>query len=456
MDSLLQAHLQNIFGDEYSDFINALKQEPVTSIRLNTKKYLNELALTKVLWTNSGYYLEKRPSFIFDPLMHGGTYYVQEASSMFLEYLLKQIKKDFEVNVALDLCAAPGGKSIILSDVLDDSLIVCNEVIQARVTILKENLIKWGNTNYVITNNDAKHFSNLDSFFDLILIDAPCSGEGMFRKDTKAMEEWNPNLVDLCAARQKRILGDIYNSLSSDGILIYSTCTYNTKENTENIEWLCNEFNFEVLNFEVPIEWGITKSSIKQGSAFSFQPHKTKGEGFFICVLKANKNKGKIQKRKHTKLFKLRDKDFSKESLPFDWKEDMCLITYRDEICLVNEAHLPSIELLLAHLNIKHLALGIGSFKHSSFIPSHDLAMQKMLSLKMPKTALDFTNAIRFLKCETIKINSNKVGWHLVTFNEITLGWVKIINASRINNYYPENYRILKPLPLDLNYEKII
>lgn len=456
MDSLLQAHLQNIFGDNYPDFINALKQDPITSIRLNSKKHLGKLTHSKVPWTTQGYYLEKRPSFIFDPLLHGGTYYVQEASSMFLEFILKQIKSTVEINTALDLCAAPGGKSIILSDVLSESLIVCNEVIQTRVNILKENLIKWGNANYVITNSDAKHFSNLDSFFDLILIDAPCSGEGMFRKDHKAMDEWNPNLVDLCTARQKRILADVYNSLGEEGILIYSTCTYNAKENIENIQWLCDEFGFEVLNFEIPNEWGITKNIVEQGSSFSFYPHKTKGEGFFICALKANKNKGKVQKRKHTKLFKLRDKEFSKEALPFNWREDFCLINFKNEICLVDEKHLPNIELLLAHLNIQHIALSIGSFKHSSFIPSHDLALQSSIKLNAPRIALDYENAIQFFKCGAIKIDTLNTGWHIVAFNESPLGWIKIINANRINNYYPEHYRILKAMPSDFNYEKTI
>src|ERR1044071_5586576 len=200
-------------------------------------------SMDKIPWTEYGHYLSQRPSFTFDPLFHAGCYYVQEASSMFLEQALKQtidLSKPLRV---LDLCAAPGGKSThILSLISKDSLLVSNEVIRSRAKILKDNIVKWGYSNVVVTNNDPKDFQRLENHFDVIVVDAPCSGSGLFRREPEAIEEWSINNVQLCCQRQQRILADIIPALKGGGILIYSTCSYSPQEDEQIVQWMRNEF----------------------------------------------------------------------------------------------------------------------------------------------------------------------------------------------------------------------
>ena len=265
-----------------NDFLAALQTEQPVSIRLNSLKldtsthpesYIfpasypaalrgqGEVRLpqdsVRVPWCESGYYLPNRPAFTFDPLFHAGGYYVQEAASMFLEQAMRR-----SVGAPcrmLDLCAAPGGKSSLASTLLPKgSLLVANEVIRQRSQILAENLTKWGCPNTIVTNSDPADFGQLDNFFDVLLTDVPCSGEGMFRKDPVAVSEWSPQNVELCYQRQRRILSDVWPSLKPGGIAIYSTCTYNVHEDEENIAWICQELGAEVLEVPVSADWGIT------------------------------------------------------------------------------------------------------------------------------------------------------------------------------------------------------
>ena len=282
-----------LLGDEeYDKLAVALQQEPPVSIRLNQLK-INHSLSDKVPWSSEGFYLEERLTFTFDPLFHAGCYYVQEASSMFVEQVLRQyITGPVKM---LDLCAAPGGKSTHARSVLPEgSLLVANEVIRNRSQILAENLTKWGHPDVVVTNNDPADFSALLSFFDVILTDVPCSGEGMFRKDPVAVEEWSPENVEICWQRQRRIIADIWDALKPGGILIYSTCTFNTKEDEENARWIQQEYGGEPLTVQVQENWNITgdllsdkgdhsKSSIP---VYHFFPHKTKGEGFFLVAFR--------------------------------------------------------------------------------------------------------------------------------------------------------------------------
>ena len=268
--------------EEVQQLCQALESEPVTSIRLNDKlDYLTFDADTEeVPWHEDGYYLSRRPQFTLDPLLHAGCYYVQEASSMFVGEVLQQyLKPD---SIVLDLCAAPGGKSTLISQFLgNEGLLVSNEVVRQRVFILSENIQKWGNGNTVVTHNPAADFGNkLPELFDCILVDAPCSGEGMFRKDEGAVAEWSMRNVQECAERQCDILDDVWEALKPGGILIYSTCTFNREENEKNAQWIADELGAEILPISHDPAWGITEG--KPG--YHFYPHKTKGEGFYICV----------------------------------------------------------------------------------------------------------------------------------------------------------------------------
>ena len=236
-------HTRALLGEgDYGKLVTSLNSEQPVSIRLNPMKpFAFRFGERAVPWCGSGFYLQGRPTFTFDPLFHAGCYYVQEASSMFVEQALRRYVGKEPV-VMLDLCAAPGGKSTHLRSLLpEDSLLVANEVIRNRSQILAENLTKWGHPDVVVSNSDPSDFARLEEFFDVILTDVPCSGEGMFRKDPVAVSEWSPENVEICWQRQRRIISDIWPCLKPGGILIYSTCTYNTKENEDKIRWISVE-----------------------------------------------------------------------------------------------------------------------------------------------------------------------------------------------------------------------
>ena len=279
-----------LLGNEFDSFEAALQADVPVSIRINEKKGAPIPAAdtpdNRVAWCDTGYYLPERLSFTFDPLFHAGAYYVQEASSMFLEQVIRShVKTPVR---CLDLCAAPGGKSTHLAACLPEgSLLVSNEVIRSRSHILAENIAKWGNPNCVVTNNDPKEIGRLTHFFDVIVADVPCSGEGMFRKDTDSTGEWSIANVALCAGRGRRIIHDIWNALKPGGLLIYSTCTYNTEEDEENVHHITEELGAEALPIPaVKDEWQITGPLKYNHPVYRFFPHKTKGEGFFLAALR--------------------------------------------------------------------------------------------------------------------------------------------------------------------------
>ena len=272
---------------ECNALCRALQADESVSIRTNTGK--NAPAPPQahpVPWTDNGFYLNRRPAFTFDPLFHAGFYYVQEAASMFIAQAVRRY-----VNrpvVMLDLCAAPGGKSTLVRNCLPQgSLLVANEVMRARSQVLAENLIKWGNPEVIVTNNDPADFSRLEERFDVILTDVPCSGEGMFRKDDRAISEWSSEGVELCWKRQRRIVADIWPCLKQGGILIYSTCTFNREENEDNVAWIASTLGAEVLPVDTETEWGITGNLTGEDfPVYRFLPHHTSGEGLFVAVLR--------------------------------------------------------------------------------------------------------------------------------------------------------------------------
>ena len=281
-----------VMGEErYNRFVEALNEEAPTSIRLNPLKislttHHSPLTTHHVPWCPEGYYLEGRPQFTFDPLFHAGCYYVQEASSMFITHILRQ-SGDCPQNI-LDMCAAPGGKSTAMRSVLPEgSTLVSNEPIPTRAQILLENITKWGWDNCIVTNNYPRDFRKAKAKFDVILCDVPCSGEGMFRKDPNAISEWSLQNVEKCWRLQREIVADAWECLVPGGWLIYSTCTYNTKENEENVRWIIEEYGAEALDIPTEPEWGITGSLLSDFDApvYRFIPGFTRGEGLFMAVL---------------------------------------------------------------------------------------------------------------------------------------------------------------------------
>ena len=318
-------YTRQLMGDErFERYLKSFEEEPPVSIRLNPRK-VGEMRGEPVPWCRNAYYLPQRPNFTMDPLFHAGCYYVQEAASMFLDEVIRQIRNeelgirndDYQTSPeanprqsnhnssfliphfsflishlanALDLCAAPGGKSTLLRAALpDDCVLYSNEPIRQRANILLENVTKWGYPNHIVTNNYPEVFRKSKQRFDLILCDVPCSGEGMFRKDEATIREWSPQNVERCWQLQRSIVSDAWACLAPGGLLIYSTCTFNTKENEENVRWFLDTFDdAEILPVDVRPEWNITGSLLPGFDApvYRFIPGITRSEGLFMCVMR--------------------------------------------------------------------------------------------------------------------------------------------------------------------------
>lgn len=427
---------KEILKDEFSDFMTALDSPSPVSVRVNNKKAIIP-SDKKVTWCNSGFYLDERPLFTADPLFHAGTYYVQEASSMFLWQALEQwVAKESTV---LDLSAAPGGKSTLISQFLNEKgFLVSNEIVRSRANILAENMIKWGNENVMVSNNSPKDFQNLPSYFDVIVVDAPCSGEGMFRKDADSIGEWSEQNVMMCSARQKDILTDVWNSLKTGGILIYSTCTYNREENEMNVEWIENELGAKVLPLDIKKFPEITATE----KGYRFYPHKTKGEGFFISVLKKTsesplptKNKTRNQTKKIAS-----DELLLKNQLQN--QENWEVISENNFISAIPKIHLEKTEILKKTLKVIHFGITLAEVKGKDFIPHISLALSKKINLeKIATVDVDRNTAIQYLRKETIYLPDTSKGFVLLKYENVPIGWVKNV-GNRCNNLYPNEWRI--------------
>lgn len=431
-------------GEEWPAFLASLQQPAPASVRIHPMKNVPELPFCdNVPWCASGRYLSTRPLFTLDPLYHGGTYYVQEASSMFLEQALKQhadLDKPLRV---LDLCAAPGGKSTHLLSLLSrDSLLVSNEAIRSRASILSENIQKWGYPNTVVTNNDPGDFGRLTGYFDALVVDAPCSGEGLFRKDEGAMEEWSPENVQLCSSRQRRIVGQAWEALRKDGLLLYCTCTYNESENEANLQWLKENHRVEFLRVSIDPSWGIEEVITNGVVAYRFFPHRSRGEGFFLSVIKKTGPTTRFALKSKTSRFAVPGK--VRERLQ-DWiinSSTSTLFQFQDLIFLTPDINRPEIEFLLTHLKIVYAGTNVARLKHDKLIPEHSLA----LSIDVNKdhfTTIDLaeTEALKYLRKDTIEVASQPRGYALITCRRTPIGWANIL-PSRVNNLYPSEWRI--------------
>lgn len=283
---------RGIMGNErFERYLEAFRQEAPVSIRLNPRKTagMAVVAGERVPWCTQGYYLPTRPGFTFDPLLHAGCYYVQEASSMFLDEVLRQHLPSRDAVTALDLCAAPGGKSTLLRAALPEgSTLYSNEPMRQRAAILAENVEKWGYEGCIVTNNYPRDYRKAKMKFDVILCDVPCSGEGMFRKDEATISEWSLQNVEKCWRLQREIVADAWECLNEGGLFIYSTCTFNTKENEENVRWMLAEYDATLLPIETKAEWGITGSLLEgfRQPVSRFIPGITRGEGLFMAALR--------------------------------------------------------------------------------------------------------------------------------------------------------------------------
>ncbi|MFV0470927.1 MAG: methyltransferase RsmF C-terminal domain-like protein [Paludibacteraceae bacterium] len=434
---------KEIFENDFENFLRSLQQDAPTSIRLNDKIDLVP-SENKVPWCSSGYYLPQRPLFTADPYFHSGAYYVQEASSMFLCQVLAQLVPND--SVVLDLSAAPGGKSTLISQFINEKgLLVSNEIIRSRANILTENMTKWGNDAVIVTNNAPKDFGKLSGFFDVVVVDAPCSGEGMFRKDNRSIEEWSKQNVTMCATRQKEILKDVWNALKTEGILIYSTCTYNFEENEKNIEWIEKELGAQFIPLNIENFSGIVSTS----KGYRFFSHKIRGEGFFVAALrKINSDNNAMKTIKHKRQTYVKHPQKT-EHLKHYLKNPQKWEIYTDNH-LVSAFDKEKSEKLLAiksQMRVLHFGIAMSEQKGKDFIPQTGLALSKHVDTKQFYTeTIDYNTAISFLKKEIIFLSSAPVGFILLKYKGIPLGWVKNV-GNRCNNLYPGEWKIRMNLP---------
>jgi 16S rRNA C967 or C1407 C5-methylase (RsmB/RsmF family)/NOL1/NOP2/fmu family ribosome biogenesis protein len=444
--ALIQS-LQNVAGFDGNAFEQVhASGEQVVSIRLNPAKPVVSPSLTvegSVPWCEQGYYLKERPFFTFDPLLHAGAYYVQEASSMFVWQALKQLVPDQAGKKVLDLCAAPGGKSTILASYFKEGLVVANEVIKNRASILVENMSKWGAAAVVVTNNDPSHFQSLPGYFDLILADAPCSGSGLFRKDIAAVEHWSEDNVTLCSQRQQRILADILPALKENGILLYSTCSYSELENEWIADWLVAEMGMKSLSLELPSEWGIVNTVSAREAAFGyrFYPNLLKGEGFFLAAFQKQQSAG-FKKIKPNQISPLSKNELQQLNTNIPLVDGLSFFQQAGTIRAIPAPWIGDIGILASQLYIKKAGVEIGSLKGKDLVPAHELALSDLLNPGFPILELDLEQSLLYLKRKDLTLYG-QMGWNLLQYCGMSLGWVKVL-PNRINNYYPAEWRILK------------
>jgi len=431
------------------ELISALKMPSPVSVRINREKWIyRPVNSQSVPWSSDGYYLESRPSYTLDPLFHSGCYYPQEASSMFLEQIFKQFIDSKDYLKVLDLCGAPGGKSTHISSLIGkNGLLVSNEVIKSRANILAENLTKWGLSNCIVTQNDPVAFNRLAGFFDVVLVDAPCSGEGMFR-DEIARKEWSEENADLCSVRQKRILMDVWPALRENGLLIYSTCTFNKGENEENIKWLNSKHEAESLVLDISHFTGITEIDFQGIYGYGFYPGRIMGDGLFFSVLRkcseANAS-GHAESRLDFQKINKEEKQIACEWSTF--QEESFFKSGEDIISA--HANLSDLSLINKSLRVIKSGTRILKIKGRNNIPSPELALSTGYRKGcLPTADLNLGSALQYLHRGDFKIGSSPKGWNTVSYNDVPMGFVNNI-GTRVNNYFPVEWRIRMNIPAD-------
>jgi len=441
--------ISSLLKDETEPFLASLRKDAPTSIRLNPAKAArNSMEFSEpvdpVAWSQWGYILHNRPAFTFDPLFHAGYYYVQEAASMFIEHMVRNVID--KPAICLDLCAAPGGKSLaLLSSLPDGSLLVSNEIVRQRSNILAETIIKSGIPDVVVTNNTPADIGRLRSFFDLIVVDAPCSGEGMFRKDETAIREWSPANVKMCAARQKEIVRDAWPSLKPGGILVYSTCTYNLNEDEDNALWFASELGADFVEIPIEPEWNISPSFDERVIGYRFFPHKTSGEGFFAAVLRKSVNESSESRRDHRPAKKksfipLKDDSLVRPMLKSS--ERFGFFQMNRSVVALPTGHVDEMPYLTESFKVAVAGIEMGQQKGKDFVPSPALALSVFLDeTSFTRCEVSLSDAVAYLRGEAIHLADVPLGIVLLTCKNEPIGFVKNI-GNRANNLYPNEWRI--------------
>ncbi|MCM1489714.1 MAG: RsmB/NOP family class I SAM-dependent RNA methyltransferase [Muribaculum sp.] len=444
-------------GRQIADvLLPALNSEPDTAIRINHyKSPLFQLYgnTTEVGWCDSARYLGERPRFTSNPLLHAGVFYVQDASSTVYETIAGSLTGDTPVRVA-DLCAAPGGKTTaILNALPEGSVLLANEFVASRAAILKENLCKYGYPDVVVTNTDTGKLSAMGGYFDIVALDAPCSGEGMMRKEEIARSQWSEGLIRQCASLQREIIDNAVKMLAPGGYLIYSTCTFNTQENEDNAEYIADAYGLTPVDLGLAGKFGIHSQVKGDIPCLRFMPGFTRGEGLFVAVFKNPKQNAQSAMRnmRHPKPKKNKKTD-RKETGKTDaailseaksWiADDFEIRTHNNTISALSPGTAALLDRIPSDVRIISAGLELGEVKGRDLVPSHSLALSILQGMPFPEVELTVEEALRYLSRESITLPSDTPrGFVVVSFRGYRLGFVKNI-GNRCNNLYPSDYRI--------------
>ncbi len=433
--------LQSIKGFDKVAFHESHEHSDIpVSVRVNPLKPLPLEFETQeaVPWCANAYYLKERPVFTADPSFHAGCYYVQEASSMFLSYVITNcldLKQDLHV---LDLCAAPGGKSTLINSLISStSTLVSNEIVKGRSDILAYNLAKWGTANWIVTNNSPEVYSNLEGVFDLMVIDAPCSGSGLFRKQPEAMNEWSLDNVRNCSIRQKTILEQASPALKEGGILFYSTCSFSYEEDEAIVKGAIDSGVYELVDVLPDAAFKIEDT----GYGLRFYPYNLKGEGFFCAVLRkiAGSSSFKPEKR-----FELKEASKQEREIVEPWirpDDHLTIMAHERTIKLMNDNTFRLLNHLKKHVYIRQAGTEIGEIKQKDLIPHHFFALSNYRNRNVETVELDRENALLYLKKLPFSHAEVQNGMKLITYKGYGIGWAKVL-SSRVNNYLPQNFMI--------------
>ncbi len=421
--------------------------------------------LRPVPWCPSGSYLSERPSFAHDPLWHAGAYYVQEAASMFIAQAYKVIESTFSTDKVmgtplkmLDLCAAPGGKSTLWRSLLpDEALLVANEPIRQRAQILAENLTKWGHPHTFVTQAFPDAFTSLEDIFDIIATDVPCSGEGMFRKDEQAREEWSPAAVISCADRQRDILTSVWPALKEGGFCVYSTCTFNREENEDLVAWACDTLGAELVEIPTDPAWNIAGDTTGRNlPVYHFFPYRTEGEGLFLALLRKKKGEMFNDRRKLQILIDAREGNGRKRGVKSSVKPNATLLSWLENAedftfqCSVDgvwtavpTAFVGIREQLAQVVPLLIGGIEIAAEKGKKLIPQHALAMSIAASSSaFPRVEIARDSALAYLHREAITLPLEAPrGYVVLTYRGIALGFANNL-GNRANNLYPNEWRL--------------
>lgn len=363
---------------------------------------------------------------------------------MLLHWAVETLLPDRSGLRVLDLCAAPGGKSTLLASLLpDDALLVSNEVIRSRAGILEENIARWGRSNTWVTSDDPARFQGVPAFFDLLVVDAPCSGSGLFRKDPAALDHWSPEAVRHCAARQQRILADALPALKPGGLLLYATCSYSPEEDEAILEWLVGHQGLEPVPLQPDPAWGVLETAAAGATGLRCFPDRVRGEGFFLAALRKG---GTPEAPRPARFRSEHDAKAAAGAAPLlragDWR---CLRTGKEGFTAVQSNHESDWMQLREALYFRRVGIPVGAPAGKDWIPAHDLALSVDLASGVPGTDLELDAALRYLKGDDPGAADGRRGWLLARYDGVVLGWLKAL-GHRFNNHLPKNLRIRRNL----------